>query len=74
MLAHTRELSFLQPKFIGPLRPTVATCSTGATQNTPGFIFVYISMARRFLCNLPPPISLGEERKRDFDRNCLGHS
>lgn len=39
MLAHTRELAFLQPKFTGPLRPTVAMCCTGATQNTPGFYF-----------------------------------
>lgn len=39
MLAHTTESAFLQPKFTGPLWPTVAVCSTGATQNTPGFYF-----------------------------------
>lgn len=41
MLAHTRELAFLQPKFTESLRPTVALCSPGATQNTPGFYFCF---------------------------------
>lgn len=54
MLAHTRELAFLQPKFTGPLKPTVAVCSTGATLGgswdyTPGFYFWEII----FLENIP---------------------